>query len=112
MSHKTNSLPEVLSGRICPQDRDFAIGRLHAEHRFWIAVTIGSVEKYITDKAIEQGWSKAGPVEGFVDSGRRVACDCRRRPRRTYRLRRRAGAASNGVSSVVFDRDTPKSAAC
>ena len=53
MSHKTNSLPEVC-GRICPQDR-LCEGACTLNTGFG-AVTIGSVEKYITDTALEQGW--------------------------------------------------------
>ena len=54
MSHRTNSLPEVC-GRICPQDR-LCEGACTLNTGFG-AVSIGSVEKYITDKAIEQGWA-------------------------------------------------------
>ncbi|MFT5665143.1 MAG: glutamate synthase (NADPH/NADH) small chain, partial [Gammaproteobacteria bacterium] len=48
MSHKTNSLPEVC-GRVCPQDR-LCEGACTLDTGFG-AVTIGSVEKYITDTA-------------------------------------------------------------
>ena len=95
MSHKTNSLPEVC-GRICPQDR-LCEGACTLNTGFG-AVSIGSVEKYITDKAIEQGWRP--DLSAVVDSGKRVAI---------------VGAgpagiacadvlARNGVASVVFDR--------
>ena len=95
MSHKTNSLPEVC-GRICPQDR-LCEGACTLNTGFG-AVSIGSVEKYITDKAIEQGWRP--DLSAVTDSGKRVAI---------------VGAgpagiacadvlARNGVSSVVFDR--------
>ncbi|MFP5307539.1 MAG: FAD-dependent oxidoreductase [Gammaproteobacteria bacterium] len=53
MSHATNSLPEIC-GRICPQDR-LCEGACTLEDGFG-AVTIGSVEKYITDEALKQGW--------------------------------------------------------
>ena len=53
LSHKTNSLPEVC-GRICPQDR-LCEGACTLNDGFG-AVTIGSVEKYITDEALKQGW--------------------------------------------------------
>ncbi len=95
MSHKTNSLPEVC-GRICPQDR-LCEGACTLNTGFG-AVTIGSVEKYITDKAIELGWKP--DLSGVTDSGRRVAIVG-------------AGPAGlacadvltrNGVSCVVFDK--------
>ena len=53
MSHKTNSLPEIC-GRICPQDR-LCEGACTLEDGFG-AVTIGSIEKYITDEAFKLGW--------------------------------------------------------
>ena len=95
MSHKTNSLPEVC-GRICPQDR-LCEGACTLNTGFG-AVSIGSVEKYITDKAIEQGWSP--DLSAVIPTDKRVAI---------------IGAgpagiacadvlARNGVSSVVFDR--------
>ena len=53
LCHQTNSLPEIC-GRICPQDR-LCEGACTINDDFG-AVTIGSVEKYITDTAIAQGW--------------------------------------------------------
>jgi glutamate synthase (NADPH/NADH) small chain len=95
MCHKTNSLPEVC-GRICPHDR-LCEGACTLNTGFG-AVSIGSVEKYITDKAIEQGWSP--DLSAVIPTDKRVAV---------------IGAgpagiacadvlARNGVSSVVFDR--------
>jgi len=49
----TNTFPEIC-GRICPQDR-LCEGNCVIEKGFG-SVTIGSVEKYITDTAWEQGW--------------------------------------------------------
>ena len=95
MSHRTNSLPEVC-GRICPQDR-LCEGACTLNTGFG-AVTIGSVEKYITDKAIELGWKP--DLSDVVASGRRVAIVG-------------AGPAGlacadvltrNGVACVVFDK--------
>jgi len=54
LSHRTNSLPEVC-GRICPQDR-LCEGNCVIEFSGHGAVTIGSVEKFITDTAWEEGW--------------------------------------------------------
>lgn len=95
MCHKTNSLPEVC-GRVCPQDK-LCEGACTLNTGFG-AVTIGAVEKYITDTAIEQGWSP--DLSAVVDSGKKVAV---------------IGAgpagiacadvlARNGVAAVVYDR--------
>ena len=53
LCHKTNTLPEVC-GRVCPQDR-LCEGACTLNDGFG-AVTIGSVEKYITDTAFAMGW--------------------------------------------------------
>ncbi len=95
MSHKTNSLPEIC-GRVCPQDR-LCEGACTLNTGFG-AVTIGAVEKYITDTAIAQGWSP--DLSAVVDSGKKVAV---------------VGAgpagiacadvlARNGVKAIVYDR--------
>ena len=95
MSHKTNSLPEVC-GRVCPQDR-LCEGACTLNTGFG-AVTIGSVEKYITDTAIAQGWSP--DLSDVVDSGKKVAVIG-------------AGPAGiscadvltrNGVKAVIYDK--------
>jgi glutamate synthase (NADPH/NADH) small chain len=54
LSQSTNNMPEVC-GRICPQDR-LCEGNCVIERSGHGTVTIGSVEKYITDNAWEQGW--------------------------------------------------------
>ena len=56
LSQSTNNMPEVC-GRICPQDR-LCEGNCVIEQSGHGTVTIGSVEKYITDTAWEQGWVK------------------------------------------------------
>jgi glutamate synthase (NADPH/NADH) small chain len=56
LSSATNSMPEIC-GRICPQDR-LCEGSCVLEQSSHEAVTIGAVEKYITDTAWEQGWVK------------------------------------------------------
>ena len=68
LSHKTNSLPEIC-GRICPQDR-LCEGActLNDGHG---AVSIGAIEKYITDEAFKQGWRP--DMSNVVPTGRRVA---------------------------------------
>ncbi|WP_199609484.1 FAD-dependent oxidoreductase [Flocculibacter collagenilyticus] len=95
LSHQTNSLPEVC-GRVCPQDR-LCEGACTLNDDFE-AVTIGNIEKYITDKAIEMGWRP--DLSHVIDSGKKVAVIG-------------AGPAGlacadvlkrNGVHPVVFDR--------
>jgi glutamate synthase (NADPH/NADH) small chain len=54
ISQMTNTFPEIC-GRICPQDR-LCEGNCVIESSGHGTVTIGSVEKYITDTAWEQGW--------------------------------------------------------
>ena len=56
VSSATNNLPEIC-GRICPQDR-LCEGNCVIEQSGHGTVTIGSVEKYITDTAFERGWVK------------------------------------------------------
>ncbi|WP_374448381.1 NAD(P)-dependent oxidoreductase [Stella sp.] len=57
VSSATNTFPEIC-GRICPQDR-LCEGNCVIEKGFE-SVTIGSVEKYITDTAFERGWVRPG----------------------------------------------------
>ena len=54
VSSSTNTFPEIC-GRICPQDR-LCEGNCVLEQSEHEAVTIGSIEKYITDTAFENGW--------------------------------------------------------
>ncbi len=74
LSQSTNNMPEVC-GRICPQDR-LCEGNCVIEQSGHGTVTIGSVEKYITDKAWEEGWIKPIDVKneknqsvGIIGSG-------------------------------------------
>lgn len=96
LSHKTNSLPEIC-GRVCPQDR-LCEGACTLNQGGFGAVTIGSVEKYITDEAYKAGWRP--DMSQVIRTGRRVAVIG-------------AGPAGlacadvlvrNGVTPVVFDR--------
>ena len=95
LSHQTNSLPEVC-GRVCPQDR-LCEGACTLNDGFG-AVTIGSVEKYITDTAFAMGWRP--DMSKVVWTDKKVAVIG-------------AGPAGigcadilvrNGVKTVVFDR--------
>jgi glutamate synthase (NADPH/NADH) small chain len=56
LSQSTNNMPEVC-GRICPQDR-LCEGNCVIEQSGHGTVTIGSIEKYITDTAWEENWVK------------------------------------------------------
>ncbi|MFT2112437.1 FAD-dependent oxidoreductase [Marinomonas sp. 2405UD68-3] len=97
LSHQTNSLPEVC-GRVCPQDR-LCEGACTLGEGGFGAVTIGSVEKYITDTAFALGWrpdmSKVVPVDktvAIVGAGPAgLACA--------------DVLVRNGVKPVVFDRN-------
>jgi glutamate synthase (NADPH) small chain len=63
VSQSTNTFPEIC-GRICPQDR-LCEGNCVIEQSGHGTVTIGAVEKYITDTAWEMGWVK--PVVPSVE---------------------------------------------
>jgi len=65
LSSSTNNMPEVC-GRICPQDR-LCEGNCVIEQSGHGTVTIGSIEKYITDVAWENGWIKNIQVESEKD---------------------------------------------
>jgi glutamate synthase (NADPH) small chain len=95
LAHQTNSLPEVC-GRVCPQDR-LCEGSCTLNDEFG-AVTIGNIERYISDKAIEMGWRP--DMSHVHPTGKRVAIIG-------------AGPAGlacadvltrNGVKAVVYDR--------
>ena len=94
LSHQTNSLPEVC-GRVCPQDR-LCEGACTLNDGIG-AVSIGSVERYITDKAFEQGWRP--DMSHVVDSHRQVGIV----GAGPAGLAAADVLARNGVRSVVFD---------
>ncbi|MCB1610072.1 MAG: NAD(P)-binding protein, partial [Xanthomonadales bacterium] len=94
LSHQTNPLPEIC-GRVCPQDR-LCEGACTLEEGFG-AVTIGAIERQITDTALATGWrpkvaprvkNKRVAVIGAGPAG--LACADR--------------LAMRGVECVVFDR--------
>ena len=68
MSNLTSTMPEIC-GRICPQDR-LCEGNCVIEFSGHGAVTIGSVEKYITDTAWTEGWVE--PIEVGAPNGQSV----------------------------------------
>jgi glutamate synthase (NADPH/NADH) small chain len=95
LCHQTNSLPEMC-GRVCPQDR-LCESACTLNDEFG-AVTIGNIEKYITDTAFAQGWKP--DLSQVINVGKRVAVIG-------------AGPAGlscadvltrNGVDVVVFDK--------
>ncbi len=93
--HQTNSLPEIC-GRICPHDRLCEVAcTLNTGYG---AVTIGAIERHITDTAFAQGWRP--DLTHVIATGRRVAV---------------IGAgpaglacadvlARNGVKAIVYDK--------
>ena len=56
LSHSTNTLPEIC-GRICPQDR-LCEGACTLNEDYG-AVTIGNLEKFITEEALARVWASA-----------------------------------------------------
>jgi len=68
LSNSTSTMPEIC-GRICPQDR-LCEGNCVIEFSGHGAVTIGSVEKFITDTAWEEGWVE--PLVPGKDRGQSV----------------------------------------
>ncbi|WDE04962.1 FAD-dependent oxidoreductase [Thalassomonas viridans] len=96
LCHQTNSLPEMC-GRVCPQDR-LCESACTLNEDFG-AVTIGNIEKFITDTALEQGWKP--DLSHVIHTGKKVAVIG-------------AGPAGlacadvltrNGVKAVVFDKN-------
>ena len=65
LAHSTNNMPEIC-GRICPQDR-LCEGNCVIEQSGHGTVTIGSVEKYITDTAWEKGWIKPIKIKNEIN---------------------------------------------
>ncbi|KGJ99300.1 FAD-dependent oxidoreductase [Thalassotalea sp. ND16A] len=95
LCHETNSLPEMC-GRVCPQDR-LCESACTLNDEFG-AVTIGNIEKYITDTAFAQGWTP--DLSKVVPTGKTVAVIG-------------AGPAGlacadvltrNGIKAVVYDK--------
>ena len=68
LSQATNTFPEIC-GRICPQDR-LCEGNCVIEQSGHGTVTIGAVEKYLTDLAWENGW--VAPIKPGAERGESV----------------------------------------
>lgn len=95
LSHQTSSLPEIC-GRVCPQDRLCEQACTLNDHDG--AVTIGQIERHITETALATGWRP--DMSDVKPTGKRVAIIG-------------AGPAGlgcadilvrNGITPVVFDR--------
>lgn len=95
LAHQTNSLPEIC-GRICPQDR-LCEGACTLNTEYG-AVTIGAIERHITDTAFAEGWRP--DLSNVVQTGFKVAV---------------IGAgpaglscadvlARNGIKAIVYDK--------
>ena len=69
ISSSTNVFPEVC-GRVCPQDR-LCEGNCVVEQAGFGAITIGNLEKYLTELAWEKGWVKK--IESDFSSKQKVA---------------------------------------
>ncbi|WP_436856701.1 formate-dependent uric acid utilization protein AegA [Citrobacter tructae] len=95
LSHQTNCLPEI-TGRVCPQDR-LCEGACTVRDEYG-AVTIGNIERFISDQALGKGWrpdlshvqkvDKRVAIIGAGPAG--LACA--------------DVLARHGVSATVFDR--------
>lgn len=94
LSHRTNSLPEIC-GRVCPQDR-LCEGACTLNDGIG-AVSIGNIERYISDEAFRQGWRP--DMSQVVDTGKRVGIV----GAGPAGLAAADVLARNGVRSVVYD---------
>ena len=94
LSHQTNSLPEIC-GRVCPQDR-LCEGACTLNDGIG-AVSIGNVERYISDEAFKQGWRP--DMSQVVDTGKRVGIV----GAGPAGLAAADVLARHGIRSVVFD---------
>ncbi|MBT7899213.1 MAG: NAD(P)-dependent oxidoreductase [Rhodospirillales bacterium] len=116
ISSATNNLPEVC-GRICPQDR-LCEGNCVLEQSGHGSVTIGAVERYITDTAWERGWVKPptpkrelGRSVGIIGAGPAgiaAAEQLRRRGYETHvydRYDRVGGLLIYGIPSFKLEKD-------
>ncbi len=97
LAHQTNSLPEIC-GRICPQDR-LCEGACTLNTGFG-AVTIGAIERHITDTAFEQGWRP--DLSGVVQTGFKVAII----GAGPAGLACATILARNGVKAIVYDKQS------
>jgi glutamate synthase (NADPH/NADH) small chain len=115
LSAATNNFPEIC-GRICPQDR-LCEGNCVIEKGF-NAVTIGSVEKYITDTAWERGWVRPptpkrelGQSVGIIGAGPGGLAAAEQLRRRGYQVEiydrydRVGGLLVYGIPNFKLEKD-------
>lgn len=116
VSSATNNMPEIC-GRICPQDR-LCEGNCVIEQSGHGTVTIGSVEKYITDTAWERGWvTPVTPIRerpesvgiiGAGPAGLAAAEELRRRGFQVHvydRYDRAGGLLIYGIPNFKLEKD-------
>jgi len=116
LSQATNTFPEIC-GRICPQDR-LCEGNCVIEKAGHGTVTIGAIEKYITDTAWEKGWVKPGTptvergesvgIIGAGPGGLAAADRLRRAGVQVtvyYRHDRAGGLLTYGIPSFKLEKD-------
>jgi len=116
ISQATNTFPEIC-GRICPQDR-LCEGSCVLEQSHHTSVTIGAIEKHITDTAWEQGWVK-GPTPskerkcsvGIIGAGPGGLAAADRLRRQGYEVHvydrhdRAGGLLIYGIPNFKLDKD-------
>ncbi|WP_288904979.1 NAD(P)-dependent oxidoreductase [uncultured Sneathiella sp.] len=115
VSQSTNNFPEIC-GRICPQDR-LCEGSCVIEKGFE-SVTIGAVEKYVTDTAWEKGWVKPNSpsvereqsigIIGAGPGGLAAADELRKRGYQVHvydRYDRVGGLLIYGIPSFKLEKD-------
>ncbi len=115
VSAATNNMPEIC-GRICPQDR-LCEGNCVIEQSGHGTVTIGSVERYITDTAFERGWVRppAPPCElgrsvGIIGAGPAGLAGAEQLRRRGYEVHvydrhdRTGGLLVYGIPNFKLDK--------
>jgi len=116
ISQATNTFPEIC-GRICPQDR-LCEGSCVIEQSGHGTVTIGAIEKYITDTAFEEGWVRpirpaaerpeSVAVIGAGPAGLAAADDLRRRGFQVHvydRHDRAGGLLTYGIPGFKLEKD-------
>jgi glutamate synthase (NADPH) small chain len=116
VSSATNNMPEVC-GRICPQDR-LCEGNCVIENAGHGTVTIGAIEKFITDTAWEKGWVKpirparerehSVAIIGAGPAGLAAAEELRRKGYRVHvydRYDRVGGLLVYGIPNFKLEKD-------
>ena len=116
LAQSTNNMPEVC-GRICPQDR-LCEGNCVIEQSGHGTVTIGSIEKFITDNAWAKGWVKPIKIEnelnqsiGIIGSGPAGLACAERLRKKGYQITiydrydRAGGLLIYGIPNFKLEKD-------